>query len=553
MPTQTVWKVIDLGVMAYSDVHELQKSLAGELQNLDRETVAPNTLLLVEHPPVITTGRHGGAENLLVSQDLLRERDVDLVQTERGGNITCHFPGQLVAYPIARLLPRKGADAESAHPRSPAGVKEFFHDLEQIIIRTLGRFGLKGEQIPGRSGVWLGTRKICAMGIAVKRRVTFHGLALNVCRDLSLFDLITPCGLSDAAVTSLHRELDAEDVGMAEVKTVFLEEFQKYYGLTRLEISTRAPDSWGKAAAEIKPKKSLREIEPGYLRLPPWLRVPLPKTRCFSQTDGLVNDLKLHTVCRSARCPNIFECYSRNTATFLILGGVCSRSCAFCNIGSGELLPLDSGEPERVAEAAAALGLEHVVITSVTRDDLPDGGAGHFAATIAAVRRALPRAIIEVLIPDFQGRAADLAAVLAAGPDILNHNVETVPELYPRIRPQADFEQSLTLLRRAKEAGFITKSGLMVGLGEDDAAVHGVLDALAEIDCRIVTVGQYMRPSRKHPPVQRYVHPDVFASYARYGAKQGIAYVFSAPLVRSSYNAKDVFEALRRTEAEKAG
>ena len=503
---------------------------------------------------MITTGRHGGAENLLVSQELLQKRNVDLVQTERGGNITCHFPGQLVAYPIARLLPRKDADAESAHPRSPSGVKEFFHDLEQIIIRTLARFGLTSEQIPGRSGVWLGPRKICAMGIAVKRRVTYHGLALNVCRDLSLFDLITPCGLPDAGVTSLHRELDAEDVSMAEVKTVFMEEFQKYYGLPHLEVTTRTPDSPEKdPLMEIKSERPLREIEPGYLRLPPWLRVPLPKTRRFSQTDGLVNDLKLHTVCRSARCPNIFECYSRNTATFLILGGVCSRSCAFCNIGAGELLPLDSGEPTRVGEAASALGLEHVVITSVTRDDLPDGGAGHFAATIAAVRRALPQAVIEVLIPDFQGRAADLATVLAAGPDILNHNVETVPELYQRIRPQADFEQSLTLLRRAKEAGFITKSGLMVGLGEDDGAVRGVLDALAEVDCRIVTVGQYMRPSRKHPPVQRYVHPEVFTSYARYGATQGIAYVFSAPLVRSSYNAKDVFEALRKTEAEKTG
>ncbi len=295
-------------------------------------------------------------------------------------------------------------------------------------------------------------------------------------------------------------------------------------------------------------EKSLREIEPGYLRLPPWLRVSLPKTGCFGHTDALINDLKLHTVCRSARCPNIFECYSRQTATFLILGGVCSRSCAFCNIGAGELLPLDPGEPERVAQAAATLNLSHVVITSVTRDDLPDGGAAHFAATIAAVRAALPGAVIEVLIPDFKGSEWDLNTVLEARPDILNHNVETVPTLYPRIRPQADFDQSLELLRRAGAAGFISKSGLMVGLGEDDDAVRGVLDALAGINCRIVTVGQYMRPSRRHPPVLRYVHPDIFESYAVYGRKCGIDQVFSAPLVRSSYNAKDVFEALSRSE-----
>lgn len=296
-------------------------------------------------------------------------------------------------------------------------------------------------------------------------------------------------------------------------------------------------------------EKSLREIEPGYLRLPPWLRVSLPKSGCFGHTDGLINDLKLHTVCRSARCPNIFECYSRNTATFLIMGGVCSRSCAFCNIGAGALAPLDPGEPERVAQAAAALNLVHVVVTSVTRDDLADGGASHFAATIQAVRAALPQAIIEVLIPDFQGSAAALSAVLEAKPDILNHNVETVPDLYPQIRPQGNFEQSLELLRRAGEAGFINKSGLMVGLGEDDAAVHGVLEDLAGINCRIVTVGQYMRPSRQHPPVKRYVHPDIFESYAEYGKKLGIPYVFSAPLVRSSYNAKDVFDALVQAEA----
>ena len=289
-------------------------------------------------------------------------------------------------------------------------------------------------------------------------------------------------------------------------------------------------------------------------RLPMWMRRSLPPAAEGRRIRRLLGRLELHTVCEEARCPNRAACWHEGAAAFLILGDACTRDCRFCAIPHDPRpAPPDPAEPARLADAAAALGLRHVVVTSVTRDDLPDGGAGHFAATIAAVRRALPRAIIEVLIPDFQGRAADLAAVLAAGPDILNHNVETVPELYPRIRPQADFEQSLTLLRRAKEAGFITKSGLMVGLGEDDAAVHGVLDALAEIDCRIVTVGQYMRPSRKHPPVQRYVHPDVFASYARYGAKQGIAYVFSAPLVRSSYNAKDVFEALRRTEAEKAG
>lgn len=241
MPAQVLWRVIDLGLTPYAKVHDLQKSLALELQTEPAGSIS-NTLLLVEHPPVVTLGRHGGAENLLVSAEFLNSRGVELVQTERGGNITCHFPGQLVAYPIARLLPRKaredlaGEDTAAApEGRAPAGVKEFFNDLELIIIRLLARFGLNGEQAPGRSGVWLGDRKICAMGIAVKRWVTYHGLAFNVHDDLSLFELITPCGLPDATVTSLHRELGSDAVGMDAVKMAFLEEFQDYYGLPELK------------------------------------------------------------------------------------------------------------------------------------------------------------------------------------------------------------------------------------------------------------------------------------------------------------------------------
>lgn len=237
MPAKVVWRVIDLGLMAYSQVHELQKKLVLELQNQPAETQVPNTLLLVEHPPVVTLGRHGGAENLLVSAEMLAARGVELAQTERGGNITCHFPGQLVAYPIARLLPkgsRTTAD-ETEAGRAPTGVKDFFNDLERIIIRVLARFDLRGEQVPGRSGVWLGERKICAMGIAVKRWVTYHGLAFNLGDDLSVFDLITPCGLADTGVTSLHRELKSDAVSMDELKKVFLEEFSAYYGLPALE------------------------------------------------------------------------------------------------------------------------------------------------------------------------------------------------------------------------------------------------------------------------------------------------------------------------------
>ncbi|CCH50481.1 Lipoyl synthase [Pseudodesulfovibrio piezophilus C1TLV30] len=222
------------------------------------------------------------------------------------------------------------------------------------------------------------------------------------------------------------------------------------------------------------------------------------------------------------------------------MGCICTRNCAFCNITPGTLAPLDPGEPARVAEAAQRLELKHVVITSVTRDDLPDGGASHFAATIQAVRQILPDCTIEVLIPDFQGDENALGIVLKACPDVLNHNLETVPALYTSIRPQANYQQSLTLLARAKELApsIPTKSGIMVGLGEDDTQIMPVLDDLAAINCDIVTIGQYMQPTRNHPLVKRYVEPAVFEEYARQGKKRGIRNMFSAPLVRSSYNAE---------------
>lgn len=274
-----------------------------------------------------------------------------------------------------------------------------------------------------------------------------------------------------------------------------------------------------------------------YLRLPPWLRVKIPCNRTYSATRELVRGLNLHTVCQSAKCPNMFECFSEHTATFLIMGDTCTRNCAFCNIESGDLASLSADEPARVAEASARLGLRHVVVTSVTRDDLPDGGAAHFAATVRAIRDRLPGVSVEVLIPDFQGDETALNLVLEAGPDVVNHNVETPPAHYRTVRPQADYEQSLELLRRVKRAGGVAKSGLMVGLGEADAQVRGVIDDLAGVGCDIVTVGQYMRPSMAHPAVVRYVHPEVFDEYARYGESRGVRHMYAAPLVRSSYNA----------------
>jgi len=278
------------------------------------------------------------------------------------------------------------------------------------------------------------------------------------------------------------------------------------------------------------------------LRIPPWLRVRLPSTRTFASTRGLLDDLRLSTVCQSARCPNTWECFSNSVATFLILGRECTRNCAFCNINPGAPQPLDDDEPRRVAEGAARLGLRHVVVTSVTRDDLPDGGAAHFSATIRALRARLPGCTVEVLIPDFQGNEAALETVLAAQPDVLNHNVETAARLYPAVRPQADYAQSLELLRRVAghPSGIPAKSGLMVGLGETDKELKQTIRDLAGVGCTMITVGQYMRPSRNHPPVMRYMPPAEFDELAAFGRALGVARMFCAPLVRSSYHAAEL-------------
>ncbi|MEN6505111.1 MAG: lipoyl synthase [Planctomycetaceae bacterium] len=279
-------------------------------------------------------------------------------------------------------------------------------------------------------------------------------------------------------------------------------------------------------------------------RLPPWLTRRLGPSRQADQVAALLADLHLVTVCDGAHCPNRHECYSRRTATFMILGETCTRNCRFCAVspcaGAAPLPPRED-EPAAVAEACKRLALRHVVITSVTRDDLADGGAGHFAQTIAAVRGAVPHAIIEVLVPDFHGDHAAIETVLAAAGHVFNHNVETVDRLYATVRPQANYHRSLGVLAHAKSRGATTKSGLMVGLGETPGQVEQVLRDLRAAGCDIVTIGQYLAPSKHHLPVVRYVEPAEFAAYEEAAKAVGFAAVAAGPFVRSSYQAEDVF------------
>jgi lipoic acid synthetase len=261
--------------------------------------------------------------------------------------------------------------------------------------------------------------------------------------------------------------------------------------------------------------------------------------------EALLRRRGLHTVCESALCPNLGECFAKGTATFLIMGDVCTRNCGFCGVTSAVPGPLDPDEPDKVAEAVASLGLLHVVVTSVTRDDLPDGGAGHYVATIRAIRVAVPGATVEVLVPDFGGNPACVAHVLAEGPDVFNHNLETVPRLYPQVRPQAVYERSLAVLRQAsEEGGAVVKTGLMVGLGEVPKEVRAVLGDARAVGVDVVTIGQYLRPSSCHLPVVEYVHPQAFAEYGEWGRELGLQ-VHSAPFVRSSFDAGESFAEAR--------
>ncbi|MFZ1729040.1 MAG: lipoyl synthase [Bacteroidota bacterium] len=284
---------------------------------------------------------------------------------------------------------------------------------------------------------------------------------------------------------------------------------------------------------EIPGKKKERE------RRPEWLKIKVPLGTKFSELRKLVDEQRLNTVCEDARCPNMAECWNRGTATFMILGDVCTRSCGFCSVKTGRPLYLDMDEPRRVAEAVERMGLRHAVITSVNRDELPDGGADIFSATIRAIRDRVPTCKIEVLTPDFQGKRDAIQTVIDARPEIFNHNMETVPRLYRRVRPQAKYQRSLDVLSMCKEQGLVTKTGIMLGLGEESGEILQVMQDLRAIDVDIITLGQYLQPTKQHLPVERYVTPAEFAEWKVTGMQLGFAHVESGPLVRSSYHADE--------------
>jgi len=586
----------DLGRAGYTPTLELQQRLVARVQ-ADGE---PSYVLLVEHdPPVITLGRRAEMRHVLADSEHLAAAGVEIVKVSRGGDVTWHGPGQLVAYPILRLDTRG------------LTLRAYVQRLEQAVINALAALGIAAQRRDGLVGVWAGMEKVAAIGVAVSRWVTYHGLSLNVSADLGGFNAIIPCGIANASVTSISRLL-RRDVGLEEVKPLLIETLAESLGFDRIredcglwiadcglpqgkrlalaeplagmegpggkacssctpcpsEPEESKPPITGDGSANVKdppggnPQSAIRNPQSA-TRLPRWLRKAIPAGADAAEVRRVLSRLELSTVCSSARCPNQAECFARKTAAFMILGDRCTRRCRFCAVPDGEPSPVKDAEADAVAEAAAALGLRHVVITSVTRDDLPDGGAGHFARVTSAVRRRLPGAVIEILIPDFQGDEQALATALAGGCDVLNHNVETVPRLYPAVRPQADYRRSLRVLDAARRIGgamppsseacptdtpgkrLWTKSGLMLGLGETREELPAVLADLRAAGCDILTVGQYLAPSPRHHPVVRFIPPEEFDEIRDQALALGFAAVAAGPFARSSYHAEDLFKAGR--------
>ncbi|MXW43047.1 MAG: lipoyl synthase [Acidimicrobiia bacterium] len=513
-----------LGRVSYDDAHALQKAL---FQHHD------NYLLLLEHPHVFTLGVRADQSNILVDP---HEVGADVVHADRGGDVTYHGPGQLVGYPILNVAGKRGGGM--------ADTVAYVHSVEQLLIDVLRDLGLDGSshvrcgRLGDYPGVWVdpegdNPRKIAAVGVKLARTRSMHGFALNVDCDLQWFERIVPCGISDKAVTSLAAE--GVKVAMSEVVDA---------------IVARSAERWGSLAvdrAEVVAQRVAHTPVSISLsdRKPEWMRVGLHTGPDFRRVRSLLRKKELMTVCEEAGCPNIYECWNEGTATFMINGTRCTRACAFCQVDTRRPLPVDDQEPERLADAVQAMGLEHVVITAVARDDLPDGGAAGFAAAIAALRnrQAIPQdnLRIEVLIPDCKGDPEALATIFAARPDVLNHNLETVARLQRTVRPSASYARSLAVLARAKASGLITKSSIIVGMGESDEEVVQAMADLAAVGTDIVTLGQYLRPSAQHLPVARWVLPNTFARFRHEGRLLGIAHVEASPLTRSSHHAQQAY------------
>ncbi len=548
-----------LGRVPYTEAWDLQQAL---------HTGTDNHLLLLEHPPVYTMGRSGRQANV---GSVLPDSGAEVLRVNRGGDVTFHGPGQVVGYPILDAVGRRGggmADT-AAHVAS----------IQNYLIEVLSELGVAAGTIARYPGVWVDVdgpdpRKIAAIGVRLTRGRSMHGFALNVDVDLNWFSPIVPCGITEFGVTSLAAEGVAvtteEVVGLLAGRASALQpqisrplEFAGEvfrHGPEDLSAfsrglgpgtpvgpdQNRAPAAQRENGVPVRLGRRLAEagVDPdadiGW-RKPPWMRVKLETGDNYRRLKKTSRELSLTTVCEEAGCPNIFECWNEGTATFMLLGERCTRACGFCLVDTRKPQAVDEGEPRRVAEAVRDLGIDFAVLTMVARDDLADGGADIVGRTVGEIRRLTPEVGVEVLISDLAGSAESLRVVVESQPDILNHNIETVARLQRAVRPSASYARSLTVLARGAAAGMVTKSGLIVGMGETFDEVVAALADLAAVGVRIVTIGQYLRPTSHHLPVARWWEPAEFAHLKRIGEQQlGIEHVESSPLTRSSHHAGSV-------------
>ncbi len=492
----------DCGLADYHQVLQLQH----DLREKRLWSQIPDTVLIAEHPPVITLGARQSANKLLANRSELAQKGIDVVDIRRGGGTTAHNPGQLVCYPILNLQDMG------------LGISEYIRELEAIGTELLEELGVRVERRKGLPGLWVGDKKIVSIGVRISKFVTYHGMAINIQNDLTIFDFLVPCGLEDVEMTSVLKET-GQKRSMQEVKEK----------LSRLVIKHfSGPGDSPTTSQHAR-------------RLPPWLKRPLPVGNSHNRTSGLLKSLGLHTICYNANCPNRGECWNRGTATVLILGNVCTRSCRFCSVAGGTPLPPDPTEPAKIAEMAERMGLKYLVITSVTRDDLPDGGAGHFRDCINKVRERCPDIKFEILTPDFRGCQAKAIKILQdALPFVFAHNIETVDTVYEKARAGGNYQRSLNLLKMAKESypDTQTKSSIMLGLGETDAEVEQALRDLRNAGCERITIGQYLKPSKDSLEVVEYITPEKFDWWKQKAAELGFSWVISAPFARSSYFAE---------------
>ncbi len=509
--------------------------------------------------------------NLLVDVTRFGAR---VVEADRGGDVTYHGPGQLVGYPIRSVPGKRGGGM--------ADTVEYVRGIEQLIIDVLAELGLESGRLEGSTGVWIDPmgrrpRKIAAIGVKLSRARSMHGFAINVDPDMEWFSRIVPCGISDKGVTSLIAE--GLSVSMREVAdlvaTMAAERWAPAGGHDRADVAWRSDDrdlapftrgegpgtpvgrngvGYGDTADGTSVRMLGRLADAGVggsdpvrlrARKPEWMKVRLDHGDTFRRTRSTLRDLDLVTVCEEAGCPNASECWNDGTATFMILGERCTRACGFCLVDTRKPLAPEADEADRVATAVERMGLSHAVVTMVARDDMADGGAAAVAETVRAIRVRCPSTTVETLISDMKGKASALETIFDSRPDVLNHNIETVARLQRAVRPSAGYARSLAVLARAKKAGLVTKSSIMVGIGETHNEVVQTMTDLHSVGVDIVTIGQYLRPTSHHLPVARWWEPEMFADWKRVGEELGIGHVESSPLTRSSYHAAEAARGVR--------